>query len=389
MSLLWFLFAIILLFTLYLLILPMIRARDNQVTIREAYDVAIYKDQLKEADRDCERGLLSLEQLDAVKIEVQRKLLNASDQSNANPTIIPTFNPKKITAFGLVLFLSTGSVGIYSFLGSPELGNKAFADRDLEKERKALTNEQMASEMVKLLEGLEKQLKADPNNFDGWVMLGRYAVSLGQFQRAVKAYEQALKLKPRNIDVQIDYAETLIFGNKGQVSRDALRSLQYAHKSNAAHPKARYYIALHHAQVGNMRLAIQGWVDLLSISLPNAPWIQTVQSQIKSVAEVAKIDITSIKPSKEALQINSDIRKPFNAQTVISGPDPSDFKAAGEMSMENQKKMILSMVERLADRLKENPNDRQGWLQLSKAYEVMGNTEKSTYAMDQAIALSK
>ena len=112
-------------------------------------------------------------------------------------------------------------------------------------------------------------------------------------------------------------------------------------------------------------------------------------NQIKSAAKEAQIDITSIKPSLEALEIGSDIRKSLNAQTVISGPNPSDIKAAGEMSPEDQEKMILSMVERLADRLKENPNDSQGWLRLSKAYEVMGDTEKASHAMDQAIALSK
>ena len=220
-------------------------------------------------------------------------------------------------------------------------------------------------------------------------MLGRSASSLGQFQRAVKAYEQALKLEPKNINVLIDYAETLIFSNEGQVSRDALRSLQYVHKTDASHPKARYYIALHHAQAGNVRLAIQDWVDLLSISLPDAPWVQTVQSQIKSAAEEAKIDITSIKPSLEALQIGSDIRKSLNAQAVISGPSSSDAEAAGEMSTENKRKIILSMVQRLADRLKENPNDRQGWLRLSRAFEVMGDTEKAAHAMDQALTLSK
>ena len=59
------------------------------------------------------------------------------------------------------------------------------------------------------------------------------------------------------------------------------------------------------------------------------------------------------------------------------------------MGTKDQKKMILSMVARLATRLKENPNDPQGWLRLSKAYKVMGYTKKAAYAMDQAIALSK
>ena len=387
MSLLWIFVALIIIITLGLLVWPILRARDTQITVRESYDVAIYKDQLKEADREFERGLLTTEQVDAVKTEIQRKLLAADQSAGAANASTQSSNPKMITAFGLVLFLSIGSVAVYSYLGSPTLDNLAFVDRDIEKERKAQSDGQAISEMTTLIDQLEQKLTTDPNNLEGWLMLGRSAVSLGQFPRAVKAYEQALKLSPENIDVLIGYAETLIFNNEGQVSDDALKSLQYAHKTNAAHPKARYYIALYHAQAGNMRLAIQGWVDLLAISLPDAPWIQTVQTQIKSAVEESKIDIASIKPSLEAQRIGADIRK--SVQAAAPGPSQADVKAAGEMSIEDRQKMILSMVTRLADRLKENPNDRQGWLRLSKAYEVLGDTEKATHALEQANAIAK
>ena len=388
MSLIWIIIALTIIITLGLLIWPILVARDTQITVRESYDVAIYKDQLKEADREFERGLLTTEQLDAVKTEIQHKLIVAADQSAAalNASSEPS-NPKMITAFGLVLFLSIGSVAAYSYLGSPTLGNLAFVDRDIEKERKAQSGGQAISEMTTLIDRLEQKLTTDPNNLEGWLMLGRSATSLGQFSRAVKAYEQALELSPENIDVLTDYAETLIFSNEGQVTGDALKSLKYAHKINAAHPKALYYIALNHAQTGNMRLAIQDWVDLLAISLPDAPWIQTVQSQIKDAAKKSKIDIASIKPSLEAQKIGADIRK--SIQVTAPGPSQSEIKAAGEMSADERQEMILSMVKRLADRLKENPNDRQGWLRLSKAYEVLGDTEKAGHALEQASALSK
>ena len=70
MSLIWLLFVLILLIVLSLLIMPIIRAQNNQVTVRQSYNVAIYKDQLKEADREFERGLLSPQQLDTVKTEI-------------------------------------------------------------------------------------------------------------------------------------------------------------------------------------------------------------------------------------------------------------------------------------------------------------------------------
>ena len=388
MSLIWIIIALIITITLGLLIWPILRDRNTQITVRESYDVAIYKDQLKEADREFERGLLTTEQLDAVKTEIQRKLIVAADQSAAAvyASSEPS-NPKMITAFGLVLFLSIGSVAVYSYLGSPTLGNLAFVDRDIEKERKAQSGGQAVSEMTTVIDRLEQKLATDPNNLEGWLMLGRSAISMGQFPRAVKAYEQALALSPGNIDVLIDYAETLVLSNEGQVTEDALKSFKYAHKTNAAHPKARYYIALHHAQAGNMRLAIQDWVDLLAISLPDAPWIQTVKSQIKDAAKETKIDIASIKPSLEAQQIGADIRE--TPQATAPGPSQSEVKAAGEMSADERQKMILSMVKRLADRLEENPNDRQGWLRLSKAYNVLGDTEKAGQALQQANALSK
>lgn len=388
MSLIWIIIALIITITLGLLIWPILRDRNTQITVRESYDVAIYKDQLKEADREFERGLLTTEQLDAVKTEIQRKLIVAADQSAAAvyASSEPS-NPKMITAFGLVLFLSIGSVAVYSYLGSPTLGNLAFVDRDIEKERKAQSGGQAVSEMTTVIDRLEQKLATDPNNLEGWLMLGRSAISMGQFPRAVKAYEQALALSPGNIDVLIDYAETLVLSNEGQVTEDALKSFKYAHKTNAAHPKARYYIALHHAQAGNMRLAIQDWVDLLAISLPDAPWIQTVQSQIKDAAKESKIDIASIKPSLEAQQIGANIRE--SPQVTAPGPSQSEVKAAGEMSADERQKMILSMVKRLADRLEENPNDRQGWLRLSKAYNVLGDTEKAGQALQQANALSK
>jgi len=56
------------------------------------------------------------------------------------------------------------------------------------------------------------------------------------------------------------------------------------------------------------------------------------------------------------------------------------MKAAGEMSPEDRMAFIQSMVNRLAEKLEENPNDRTGWERLIRAYEVLGDTEKAEAA---------
>ncbi len=51
--------------------------------------------------------------------------------------------------------------------------------------------------------------------------------------------------------------------------------------------------------------------------------------------------------------------------------------------------MIRTMVNRLADRLQENPDDLEGWKRLARAYEVLGETEKANHAHDRIRALSE
>lgn len=385
MSMTWVWIVVLLVGALGVLAWPLVRNRNASGASREAYDVAIYQDQLKEAEREHERGLLSAEQTEAVKIELHRKLLAAAGP-NVSPKEVTGVkaNPRLATAIGTLLFLSVGSIAIYSHLGSPSLDNLAYVDRDIEKEQQAQGDRQAVTEMSALIDQLEIKLATDPENVEGWLMLGRSAVSVGQFSRAVKAYEQAVQRKPNSPQILVDYAEAVMFLNEGRVSNDALVALERAHELNAANPKARYYIALGKAQSGDMNAALQEWVDLLAISLPDAPWFQTVRSQIANAAAEIKIDPEKLVPSEEARRIGDDIRSAASQRPQAPGPSREDMEAAGEMTVQDRQKMIKSMVQRLADRLKENPNDRQGWLRLANAYEVLGETEKSANAMRQA-----
>ena len=66
-----------------------------------------------------------------------------------------------------------------------------------------------------------------------------------------------------------------------------------------------------------------------------------------------------------------------NAETTIPGPSREDIEAANQMSSQERMEFIRSMVERLAGRLEENPNDLNGWRRLLRAYRVLGEKEKA------------
>jgi cytochrome c-type biogenesis protein CcmH len=58
--------------------------------------------------------------------------------------------------------------------------------------------------------------------------------------------------------------------------------------------------------------------------------------------------------------------------------------AASGMDANDREAMIRGMVERLANRLKQNGDDVEGWLRLVRAYLVMGDREKAKGALADA-----
>ncbi|MFB3134375.1 MAG: hypothetical protein ACE1Y3_01430 [Rhodospirillales bacterium] len=142
-----------------------------------------------------------------------------------------------------------------------------------------------------------------------------------------------------------------------------------------------------------MRGALQEWVDLRVLSPPDAPWGPVLQQQIKTAARALGIDPATEEPSPGAVAL-AGARAPFRGPApgappaaTPAGPSRADREAAARMSDEERAAMIRSMVQRLADRLAENPGDREGWLRLARAYEVLGETEKAGEARARAEAL--
>jgi len=67
--------------------------------------------------------------------------------------------------------------------------------------------------------------------------------------------------------------------------------------------------------------------------------------------------------------------KPYQAPP---GPSAEDIKAAQSMSPEDRAAMIVAMVDQLAAKLKDNPDNPEGWIRLLRARTVLGQeTQKA------------
>lgn len=379
---LWFAIAILALGTLALLILPSLRRKpaDSEPGSRQDFDIAVYKDQLAEVDRDVERGLISDSEAETVRLEIQRRLLYAADQASATGDGEPMGPGLVIPGLSLLAFV--GAFALYLHLGSPGMPDFPFAARGNLEDAPAMASS--AHSVDDAIAQLEARLKDNPDDVEGWMTLGRSYLSMERYPEAQKAFLSLYDLTG-DIHAKAEYAEALILGSDAQVTPEALEIFQEVLNADPFDPKARFYFGVAAAQQGNLEGALQIWTDLLHLSPADAPWISIVRSQINKAADEAGVDPATIQPTPSVAKLAKDAGL---GGIAPSGPSQEEIDAAQEMTADEQMEMIRSMVQRLADRLEENPEDYEGWMRLAQAYEVLGEVDKAAEARRRAAEIA-
>lgn len=386
MSLLWIAALVLTAATLALLVVPLLRRDAASVPARSEFDMAVYRDQLAEVDRDLERGLLDPEQADAARLEVKRRMLAAAGEpstSRSGPRAGSFRSRRPVVSLILVsVIVPAAAFGLYLVLGMPRIPDQPLAARRLPVETAespaggAISSQMTMEEAVARL---ASRLEANPEDLRGWLLLGRSYLSMERYPDAVEAYGRAFRLAPGRADVASAYGEALVAAAGGEVTFDAKEAFSAAAAQDPLDPRARYYLALHGAQQGDAKSALQGWVDLVAISPPDSPWLRVVNQQIARAAEELGVDAASIKPSAEAQALAE--------AAAFPAPSQADRDAAAAMSEQERETMVRSMVDRLASRLEAEPEDLAGWQRLARAYEVLGEAEKAKEARARAKAL--
>jgi len=408
-------------------LLPLLRKARNRGPDRAEYDITVYKDQLAEIERDRERGLLGGDEAEAAAVEIQRRMLKAAGPDEETAPGSPGARGPRILALPALIaaLVIVPAFALYMVLGSPDTPNLPYAERNIGAEIAAREGQLERREVLQLTAKLIESLKKRPNDYKGWMLLGRTYLTINEFGAALEAFRQATEISGRNPEIAAEYAEAIVIAGDGRIQATAKKLFTAITAADPFNPKARYYLGLEMAQQGNVRGALQAWVDLVALSPADAPWLGTVNQQIASAAKDLGLDSAPVKPSPKASALA--LTRGLGAETVSSlpasalppvksvlaapaasqrgpnaaappasprrgprvGPSSEDVKAAGQMSETDRDAMIRSMVQRLADRLKDNPDDLEGWQRLAKAYDVLGEKEKAEQARGKAEALVK
>jgi cytochrome c-type biogenesis protein CcmH len=353
---LWFGLALMTAAAVLAVLWPLSRRRRE---LRSGSDVAVYRDQLEEIERDRAAGLIADNEAAGAKVEVSRRLLAAADAPAAPAgNAAATTRRRRAVAVAALVALPLGAVGLYLALGSPLLPDQPLAARLAE----ARANQSMES----LIAQVEAHLAQRPDDGRGWEVIAPIYLRLGRFDDAVKARRNALRLNGDSAERQAALGEALVFGANGVVTAEAKSAFEKAVALDPAHVQARYFLGLAAEQDGDRTRAATTWRALIESAPPDAPWVEFVRGTLARVEGAAGASAGAA------------------GAGAGSGPSEEQVAASSELSPEQRKLMIQGMVDRLAERLNRDGSDVEGWLRLVRSYMVLGQADKARAAAADA-----
>ncbi len=361
------------------LLVPLLRRPDAGAN-RDAYDLAVYRDQLAEIDRDLARGEIGAEQATAARTEIERRLLAVAPgapEPEARESVGPRPAAHRLAGTVLAIAVPAAAVGAYLLLGTPDVPSQPFAERKTTVD--AAT--QAAPALNQLAERLAERLATAPDDRDGWILLARTFTEMQRFDAAAQAYAQAIENGFDEAEFHAARGESLTAAANGTVIPEARQAFASALERDPGEPRARYYAGLALVQDGRTREAMDVWATLLREAPADAPWRPFIAAQVRRAATAMGED-----PPLEAAEVTPAPQAP-PAIAGAPGPSQADVQAAGEMSEEDRAAFIRTMVQRLASRMEEQPDDLDGWLRLARAYGVLGEAVRAKEALARADAL--
>lgn len=241
---------------------------------------------------------------------------------------------------GIIVFTIAFSGSLYYFIGSPQVPSGAG------------TMPEIGAMVTSLADRLEK----NPDDLQGWKMLGRSYTVMQRFDDAVTAYERAMAIEGgQNAQTLVELAQALMERNGGATSARAGALLESALALDPNNPNALFYGGIVAANRGDTDLAADRWEILSGLNTP--PEIQETLRQkiaewrgapLQPVARAAEqsASVVRVNLSMSDAAVRASI--PGDATVYVIARDPQ--QPGPPIAVARQRLSELPMVIELGDR---------------------------------------
>lgn len=274
MTVFWLVAALFLAGALLFLLPPLWSPRGAPVAASGA-NLAVHRSQWAEAERDLAAGLIDAERLAQVRSEIQRRVLEDCRVAEPAPA-----RPARRTALVLALLIPLASVLTYLQLGQPEAVTPQ-ARVAAAGPRHSVTPEQIQQ----MVTALAERLKTEPQDLEGWLMLGRSYTALARYRDAATAFRRAAELGPPDAGILADLADVTGMAQGKRLAGEPARLVQQALDVDPRHVKALALAGSVAFEAGDYAAARGYWQRLVAVVPADSPMARSVQNSIAEATQ--------------------------------------------------------------------------------------------------------
>ncbi|MDD5390731.1 MAG: c-type cytochrome biogenesis protein CcmI [Gallionellaceae bacterium] len=283
-SLFWIATAICIAVALAFVLPPLLRKKDVAAkAARRDINIAVYRDQMKEMDADLANGLLSDEQYQVGKLELEARL--AEDAlAKADATMAPVASRR--LGFTMAGLLPAAAFGLYFWLGNPmSLISIAEAQANPQANSQAVQGDH---DIAKMIQKVEEKTQSDPKDAEAWSMLAKTYAAVERWPDAVKAYEKALALKPDVPALMTGYAEAIAISGGRTLQGKPMELVLKALEKAPDDPKGLELAGIHAFQEKNYAQAAYYFKHLHKLLPPDSPYAQDIMEAQKEATRLSR-----------------------------------------------------------------------------------------------------
>ena len=374
------------------LMVTALRRGSNAIASAQS-DLQVFRDQLREVERDLARGVINEEDAQRLRTEIGRRVLVADAAvARAQAVGAGARGPGGLLAVLVIAAITTGgALAMYVWRGAPMLPDMPMAARMAGYEAlraQRLSQQEAQARMpgadaglknpedpqhAQLMDQLRAIMVERPDDIPGWQLLVRNEAMLGNAAAAAEAQARINALKGDGVTATdlSQQAELMIMAAGGLVTPQTEAVLGAALARDPSDKLARYYSGVMFLQLQRPDLAFRHWAPLWEESAPTDPWVEQLGAQLPDVAWLAGQHRYAL-PAVGA------------AAVALPGPDAAAMEAAADMTPAERQQMIEGMVQGLMQRLAAQGGSAEEWARLIRALGVLGDEDRARSILIEA-----
>lgn len=339
----WVISGIFIVTALLFIIPTLLRNRDIQLENLEhdAVNITVYRDQIAELDRDLENDILTQEQYEKSKQELQQRMLQ--DVSEKEKMIIK--KNKKIHNIALstiiTLTLPLAAVFLYLVIGDTRgLLPQAQLANATQMNRGGSDTPAGHDNFSSVLENLIQRLNQDPEDIDGWIMLGRTYAIMERYAEASNTYAKLVELVPNNPQILSDYADVLAMKNQGTLAGKPTELIHEALRIDPQYPKALALAGTAEFEQEKYDQAAAHWEKLLEVIPDDSQLAKSVKDSINEAKLLASTGKKGSGTENQVVDKVAGVQTETSTQAEISttskSAEPISLSISGQVTISKE-----------------------------------------------------